>query len=372
MKMLAFSAFDTLFFREARPMEAVGGKPLEGRFPPTARSVAGAVRSVVGQSMGVDWQAYRDGATAQQAVRDIIGAADADGIGVLDLRGPFPMRNRERLYPAPLHLLHKPEEKKYVRLQPGDVAVACDLGKVYLPSLTESLPGAKPLEHCWLTANDLVRVLAGSQPQSVVKQEDMFSAEARLGIALNPGMRSAADGQLYQTVHSRILPDVEIGVVVDGLPDAVTGNMHQILRLGGEGRFASVESVQAPPLPLTHKPDKARGLLLMLCTAADFSGGWVLPGFVSQTVAQDATVWSGEIAGVRLVLRCAVLGKSRREGGWDLQKHRSRAAVSLIPEGSVYFCEVEGDLQHAAQQLNGIKIGNETVLGRGELAVGYW
>jgi hypothetical protein len=46
--------------------------------------------------------------------------------------------------------------------------------------------------------------------------------------------------------------------------------------------------------------------------------------------------------------------------------------VSLIPAGSVYFCKVDDVLQHAVQQLNGKKIGNETTLGRGELAIGYW
>lgn len=352
-------------------MESIGGKPLEGRFPPTARTVAGAVRSVVGEAMAVDWQAYRQGDAVQQKVRDIIGAADAGGIGTLDLFGPFPVLQGVRLYPAPLHLLHKQDENKYVRLQPGN-AVRCDLGAVYLPEMAEALPGAKPLEQYWLTAGDLACVLTGGTPQGAVKQEQLFSAENRLGIALDAGTRSVEDGKLYQTVHARTHADVEIGVVVTGMPDALTGNLNQMLRLGGEGRFASVAAEPAPPLPQAAKPERAAGLLLMLCTAADFSGGWMPPGFAEQTDAKGATVWRGEIAGVWLILRCAVLGKTQREGGWDLHNHRSRAVASLIPGGSVYFCEVEGDLAQAAQQLNGLKIGNETSLGRGELAVGYW
>ena len=371
MKMLKFSAFDTLFFREARPMESVGGKPLEGRFPPSARSIAGAVRSVVGDAMGVDWPAYRNGAATQQEVRAIIGAADASGIGRLDLRGPFPMLKGERLYPAPLHLLHKQDENMYVRLQPGD-AVDCDLGRVYLPQMAVPTPGAKPLEQCCLNAEDLVRALSGGIPQNIVKQEDLFSAEGRLGIALDARTRSAEDGKLYQTVHARTHTDVEIGVIAEGMPDEVVGQVKQVLRLGGEGRFASVDAWYAPSLPQVTMSGNARGLLLMLCTAADFNGNWLPPGFEEQTDAQGARVWCGEIAGNRLTLRCAVIGKAQREGGWDLHKHRSRAALSLIPAGSVYFCETDGDLLQTAQQLNGLKIGNETELGRGELAVGYW
>lgn len=372
MKRLKFSAFDTLFFREARPMESVGAKPLEGRFPPTARTVSGAVRSVIGEAMQVDWQAYRDGKATQQAVRDIIGAADVDGIGALELRGAFPMLGEERLYPAPLHLLGK--ENHYVRLQ-CCTAVTCDLGKVYLPekpasaAKDEKLQGAKPLENCWLTSVDLVRVLSGGEPEKVIQQKDLFKAEARLGIALDSGTRSAAEGKLYQTVHARLKDDVSIGVDVTGIPADLA--IEQVLRLGGEGRFAHVQTSSAKVLPVATQKNN-QGLLLMLCTAADFGGDWFPQGFSAKTDESGATVWKGKIEGVNLTIQCAVLGKSQREGGWDMQKHQSRPAVSLVPAGSVYFCKVEGDFQQAAEELQGKKIGNDTALGRGELAVGYW
>jgi len=389
-KRLKFSAFDTLFFREARPMESVGAKPLEGRFPPTARTVAGAVRSVIGEAKNVDWDKYRKGDPSQQEVRDIIGKADADGIGALDLRGAYPLLGEERLYPAPLHLLHHAADKKYVRLLPG-TAVLCDLGKVYLPAMSPPLLGAKPLENCWLTGADLARVLLGGEPKKVIQQNELFEPEARLGIALDSGTRSAAEGKLYQTVHARVQDDVCIGVDVAGVPDGI--KLDSVLRLGGEGRFAHVASAQAQTLPVVKFPHPnlppqareganeslrefhvkdAQGLLLMLCTAADFAGDWMPQGFKAQSDEHSVSIWQGEIAGVTLTIQCAVLGKSQREGGWDMQKHQSRPAVSLVPAGSVYFCKVNGDLQQAAATLHGKKIGNETTLGRGELAVGYW
>jgi CRISPR-associated protein Cmr3 len=372
-KRLKFSAFDTLFFREARPMESVSAKPLEGRFPPTARTVAGALRSVIGEAMNVDWEKYRKGDTSQHEVRDIIGAAHVEGIGKLDLRGAYPMLGEERLYPVPLHLLGK--ENHYVRLQCG-TAVTCDLGKVYLPEKPDSakddakFQGAKPLENCWLTGADLARVLSGSEPEKVILQKELFEQEARLGIALDSGTRSAAEGKLYQTVHARVQDDVSIGVDVTGVPDDI--NLDSVLRLGGEGRFAHVGSAQVQISPTVIQPKDAQGLLLMLCTAADFSGDWMPQGFKVQPDEHGVSVWQGEIAGVALTIQCAVLGKSQREGGWDMQRHQSRPAVSLVPAGSVYFCKVAGDFQQAAEKLHGKKIGNDTALGRGELAVGYW
>lgn len=372
-RRLKFSAFDTLFFREARPMESVGAKPLEGRFPPTARTVAGALRTVIGEAMQVDWTAYCAGDDAQQAVRDIIGAADGDGIGTLELRGAYPMLKDERLYPVPLHLLGNGNH--YVRLQPGN-AVNCDLGRVYLPEKPEmtkddvNLQGAKPLENCWLTGADLVCVLSGRQPETVLKQKHLFTAEPRLGIALNQQQRTAEEGMLYQTVHARTQNEVSVGVDVAGVPEKL--KLDSVLRLGGEGRFAHVATAQMQALPVADMPKNARGLLLMLCTAADFAGDWTPTGFVSTIDNDGVKVWRGEISDVALTIQCAVLGKSQREGGWDMKRHQSRPAVCLIPAGSVYFCKIEGDLQQAAQQINGKKIGNETVLGRGELAVGYW
>lgn len=400
---LVFSAFDTLFFREARPMESVGAKPLEGRFPPTARTMSGVVRSLVGEAMGVDWLAYRDGSTAPEIekVRKIIGPADGDGIGALKLRGPFPTLDGERLYPAPLHVLHKDGE--YVRLKPGDAA-HCDLDNVYLPEMEKKLPGAKPLEQCWLKRADIERVLCGAAPREVIEQKELFSAEPRLGIALNRETRSAAEGKLYQTVHARLndwKQEVGIGIYVDNLPQELFGKIdNTVLRMGGEGRFASVGLAGANLWPVVPDlraaavegcrfPRDARGLLLMLLTPASFVVGqenpsqqkstWLPPGFTETKDGHGVTVWTGEIAGVELTLQCAVIGKAVREGGWDMKNHRSRHAVNLVPAGSVYFCKVmNGGIGEAAEtlqqfmQTNKLHLGLETEMGRGELAVGYW
>lgn len=375
VKRLEFSAFDTLFFREARPMESVGAKPLEGRFPPSARTLSGVVRTLVGEAMGVDWSSYGKGDLSQQAVRDIIGAADQPGIGQLELRGPFPLQNQHRLYPAPLHFMSKGEGENMqaVFLQPGD-AVQCDLGNVYLPELQGGREGTHSSEGVWLTREDLQRVLGKEPPKERIETKALFAAESRLGIALNPKQRSAEEGMLYQTVHARPQEGIAIGLEVGGLPDCFNADWRGVQRMGGEGRFAAVTCATAPDAPLKSvKPTNATGIVLVLLTPANFGGDWVLPSFAKQSDKNVADIWQGEISGIRLTLRCAVLGKAVREGGWDLQKHQARPAHSLIPAGSVYFCEVnDGNLEAAVSKLQGKKIGFETELGRGEIAVGYW
>lgn len=389
--LFEFSAFDTLFFREARPMETVGASSLIGQFPPTARTIAGAVRSAIGEACGVDWQKYREG--KQQSVAKLIGKPDDPGIGSLKLRGPYPLDSTgKRFYPAPLHWLKKTEnnESLFTYLRPGD-AVKCDIGKVYLPELVEALPGARPLEECWLTADDLYRILSGQQPETVVEQKQLFSPEPRLGIALNSIRRSAEENRLYQTVHARLDDGVTIGVEVtidlDDNPDnlQLLINLQQILRLGGEGRFAhlnvasiseSSDNASYPASNITSVvTPQTHGIMLMLCTPANLND-WLPPGFKEESDSETgAIIWRGEIDGIELNLLSAVIGKTVREGGWDLKGHCSRPAVSLVPAGSMYFfalTDTTVSMKETLEALHGAMIGKETALGRGELAAGYW
>jgi CRISPR-associated protein Cmr3 len=370
-KTLVFEAFDTLFFREARPMESIGAKPLAGRFPPPPRTVAGAVRALAGEALKVDWRAYRNGDPSQAEIEKLIGKAKTDGLGRLALTGPYPVRNGERLYPAPLSLLAKPDGG-YVRLKPGK-PMDCDLGdRVRLPELEEAAPGAKPLENVWLTAKDMNAVLSGRFPKNPIRAGELFDDESRLGIALNHDRRSVEEGLLYQTVHARPREGTGFGVDVAGLPDGIGAG---VIRLGGEGRYARVSSGRTPDTLKSCKPEGWSGVLLVLLTAARSEEGcWHPPGFARMTDEDSgAAVWRGCIEDIKLTIVSSVIGKPVREGGWDLANHQSRPAAALVPAGSVFFCTVaDGDAAKAVEALQGRKIGRETEWGRGELAVGYW
>lgn len=56
---LRFTALDTLFFRESRPYETIGGSELGSVFPPPPRTVAGAIRTAIGESLDADWKAFK-------------------------------------------------------------------------------------------------------------------------------------------------------------------------------------------------------------------------------------------------------------------------------------------------------------------------
>jgi CRISPR-associated protein Cmr3 len=359
-----FDPLDSWFFREARAFDTSGSNELSSLFPPPARTVAGAIRTLIGETQGVDWEQFaQDGEYAD--LKRCIGIGD--DLGELKMVGPYPLWNKARLYPVPLHLLAK--EQQYVFLKPGD-PVECDLGRVRLPKLEKSLPGAKPLENAWLDGANLQRVLSGEPPENAYRTKDLYTVEPRLGIARNNAQRTAADGLLYQTRHIRPRPDLAIGVDVSGLPPEWHPR-NGVIRFGGEGRASAVTVEPVPSLLSTPKAN-SQNLLLMLLTPADFGHQkWKLPGF-SESEQDGVRVWRGSLNGVDLVLHSAVLGKAVREGGWDLMNQRPRPVKSLMPAGSVYFCTVEGDPQAAIDALHGLHIGHDTALGRGELAVGSW
>ncbi|MEK8021453.1 MAG: type III-B CRISPR module-associated protein Cmr3 [Candidatus Parabeggiatoa sp.] len=377
-KQWCFEPFDTWFFRESRPLDTISGSELSSLFPPPARTVLGAIRSLIGENLNVNWHQYPDKYT--DIVREIGGPRDND-FGQLTLKGPFLIYQEKRLYPVPLSLMQK-KNGAFCFLQIGQ-PVHCDLGKqVRLPKLLKADRGAKPLNQAWLTEDGLRKVLNSQRPEQseVIHHSQLFHSESRLGIVRDRKYRATQKGLLYQAQHLRFEEDIKIGVKVSGISEGLHPTTQQCTRFGAEGRLATVEitdKVLSPPNILPENP--GQNLLLMLLTPADLGcqneNG--LPTAEFNQVERDingkrATVWEINLNGIELTVISAVLGKAIREGGWNLRLHAPRPLKSLVPAGSVWFCKVKDNLSQAIEKLNGYQIGKETALGRGELIAGIW
>lgn len=374
-----FSAWDTWFFRESRPMESVGGAQLQSVFPPPARTLIGTIRTAIGQAHGVDWHNYPH-QPEHQGLRELMGGSD--DLGRLSFSGPHLIKDGQRLYPAPLLLLKAAQldsqgnaHPVFTRLAPSDQLTHCDLGKVALPrKQNAALQGAKPLEHTWLTAAGLLAVLSGQAPTEpdCTDASSLYHAEERLGIGRVNATRTTEDGLLYQTEHIRPIPGVEIAMHVLGLEAKDALPTQGLMRLGAEGRMAHWRRSGGHALPAS--PAKGARLVLVLMTHAHFKAGWVPDELEPVCLPSGQNVWEGVLHGVRLRLVCAVVGKPVREGGWNLALRAPRDMESLTPAGSSYFCEVlDGSATQAAvQALHGQHIGQDTSHGRGELAIGMW
>ncbi|MGR8932075.1 MAG: type III-B CRISPR module-associated protein Cmr3 [Gammaproteobacteria bacterium] len=384
-RLFEFHPFDTWFFRESRPFDALGGSELASLFPPPIRTLAGALRHFLGEQIDIDWKTLSN-SLAEFTFKTELG--DAENLGKLKLQGPWINFKGERLYPAPSYLLKK--ERDLQRLVVGN-KVLCDLGHVRLPQLPE-LPadqsgGYQVMERYWLTTEGLRKCLEGKTPSwsnditEIVAADQLFDTEPRLGIARDNRSRQVKTGFLYQTAHVRPHPDLHLELIAQNLrADLVQRlpNTQQpgLVRLGGEGRQAAIlVHDRYPELPSPRAPATATvdSVALHFMTAADFQGE-SFPSEFTKTEIDGQTVWSGNINGMKLQIEAVVCGKAYREGGWDLQNRCPREVKSLVPAGSVWFCRLKQpcDWQTLLDKLHGHCIGQETEFGRGQILLGHW
>jgi len=373
-----FSGLDTLFFREARPMETVDGSVSQSVFPPPIRTLMGSIRTVLGEQNNINWQEFRKEKTNHKHYF-LIGYGD--DLNQLKFQGPWISYHKQRIYPAPLNLMARFQGKNISELKFLEMgqAQACDLGnKVRLASLPKGFEGSKPLEQHWLKKEGFEAVLNGQVPKldTIVSKDDLYILEPRLGIARNIELRTAADGMLYQTCHLRLSPEVCIEVDVEGIPDDKVTKNTLITRLGAEGRLAEIEidDKTPPAFPLSQTTGNRDGFIIYLMTPLrmESTTSWQpLPSFKSDE-SNGQTVWKGELAGLELQLITSITGKTLREGGWDMANDGPRAVQSLIPAGSAFYCTTEHDLQTVINTLHQQQIGNDQQLGRGTVAIGIW
>ncbi len=368
-----FEPLDSWFFRESRPHGTVGGSELVSLFPPPARTLAGAVRTLLGDRASVDWAAFRRGEARSSPGGVDLGAllGEPGGGGQLRFSGPYLERSGERLYPTPAFLIES--QGSLGCLVPADEPQHSDLGLCYLPIPREKAHKVRSLEAAWLDRTAFQQVLSGELPEPETVLRGLWREEPRLGIGRTIRHRTVAEGLLYQTRHVRLEPGLAIGASVDGVPASLLPN-RALARLGGEGRLAAIEVVKArqsqPLAPAT--PAGAKGVLLVLVTPARLPTGWVPEGFHEGRDERGARVFRGQLGGVALSIVSAVIGRPMREGGWDLAREVPRPVASLLPAGTTWFARVEGDLPAAVSALEGVRVGTETEIGRGELAAGYW
>lgn len=384
-----FQALDTLFFRESRPMESIGNAELNSLFPPSARTMTGAIRSVLGELHDVDWREYHN-QKHDHPLAQLIGYGD-DNLGKLAFSGVWIHKNGERLYPAPLNIMRQKgddEKELLFFITIGKEPVQTDLGNIRLPLLQKEQIGSKPLENLWLPGSEFFRILRGEVPDlkqcvsllpqstGVINGGHLLAEEARIGIARNNSRRVVEKGLLYQTRHVRLADDVGLCMDVSGLCATDSPAENHLTRLGGEGRMASIHIESTPAF--VPQPDftvDAKGVLLYLLTPLlikRVGKEWQpLPGFEPDEQG-GRRIWKGELNGIPLTLHTAITGKAQREGGWDLQKHAPRAVKSYIPAGSVFYCTGHDEPRELIQALHGLQIGEEQKLGRGKIAVGLW
>lgn len=367
---------DVLFFRGPEPFNAGESGYVPSQFPPTPRTLQGALRTALLEANGVSIEEYVNGRVSGPVV-EALGRADEEIR--LDLRGPYLTIDGKLCVPAPLDLVEK--DSKLASLAPSQTPTTTDLGPVMLP---ESPDEASRVEGKWVPLEDLERLLAGEE----VSAQKLFSPlqtpaegstnsagifpEPKVGLARNPDTQTAREGMLYTISTLRAGDTTGFAVRIDGLPQETP--LPELVKWGGEGRFAWSRWMETP-VTGTHRKavatriDDTGKFRLVFLQPALFGEGWLPEGF-ERAESEGALVWRGELGGVECTLVSASLDKPRHIGGWDMKKKRSHPLRPHVPAGSVYFFETQASGQEVVETLDDGKIGEHTNMGFGHVLTG--
>lgn len=366
--IVQFEPVDSWFFRESRPHGSVGANALNSVFPPPTRTLVGAIRSHIGACYFASHpQSSWDDLDKITPLKAVVG--NAEKLGSLQPRGVFLQEQQDSqttyFLPAPTNICSKTEGDKtrYLAFELTSSLYETDIGKTYLVTLPEKTAqindtrGFKPLENTWISTRVWEAILNAdiaslSQQQANIRTtNDFISSEYRLGIELISTQRSIKEGQLYQTNHCRLKPNVSVIMPIEYNETELNQIAKHafarpvLLRVGGEARMAAVSVCQKIPSYLPKAPtkklsqevgNKKRFMLYFITKLAMQEKNWLPKDF-----NQIENGWQGVINDINMTIISACIGKAHREGGWNQLEHKPRAIENYLPAGSVFFVEVD-------------------------------
>ncbi len=356
MRQLFIEPIDVLYLRGNRLFGAAGGDHAEPLMPPWPSVFAGAIRTRMLADHGVALAKYTE-TTEKPPPGDLgeaLGTPKAPGSFRL---GPVALGNglaRSWYVPCPADLVVASERDgdgeletrlHCLEVQPRGHSAVTSSSPLRSRAVLRTEKPCKPETGYWLDIHGLQRHLSGElvDLEHLVRRDQLWSTDPRLGTALDAGARTVAAGKLYTTETVAMSSAVGFVVSVDGVPDALLPT-DGLLRLGGDGRGAAVSSWQTPEPPHADMSG-ADGVKVILASPGILPHGWLLPGLDPDQPGAPAQ-WLG--CTVRLV--AASVPRYQTVSGWDVAAHRPKPAQRAAPAGSVYWLEiVEGDANDLLQ-----------------------
>ena len=371
MISVRLNPLDTLFFRDGTPFSA-GSSPQQdvvGLFPPYPPTMVGALRVALARRNG--WEV---GSCWPKHLEEVLGNGPAD-LGALTFEGPFVLQCNTPLFVAPRHVLGaingEGQWVPRVLLRPG-CAVKCDLGDaIRLPDVSaecEVINQCKAGDGCWLTSEGLQKVLDGDLPcfnaGHVKLSRELWSKEMRVGLERNLDRRAAEDSKLYSSHHVRLNRGISLGMRIGGVPSEWKLPNDHLVPFGGESRLASCEEWRESMhfnVPET-KIEKSGHVTIIALSPLDLDEVIAQPGGHLDIPGE-----------VKVISAC--LDRPDRIGGWDSIAHAPLPLRSVLPSGSVLFCQASEPkhLISAAHERNGLlRLGQRQDWGFGIVALGTW
>lgn len=275
-------------------------------------------------------------------------------------------------------------------LSPQSINLPSSFPLDQLPVLAQGAKRSKPESGYWLTQAGWQTYLNGETPEAtkLVNSSQLWTFDARVGIGMNEATRSVEEGKLFSTqavvMHkqgNRIkddkqtndlqeadsVADYDVGFVV--AVSGATPPADGLLRLGGDGRAASIQPVNiALPEPDYKTIASTKRCRIVLTSPGLFPDGWKLP----ITDSDNRVTLPG---GITAKLVSAAVPRAEVVSGWDLAKWEPKAAQRVASTGSVYWLdELEassGSIEDALRKLAVTGLWGEPCEDAGRRAEGF-
>ncbi|WP_295542974.1 type III-B CRISPR module-associated protein Cmr3 [uncultured Thiohalocapsa sp.] len=323
---------DVLFLR-GNKLFGDSGSFGESLVPPWPSAAAGALRSWLLASDGVDPQAFARGAVRHPS----LGTPAEPGafrVTAFHVARQTETGAIELLMEPPADLVLTRDTNDALRLspltpQPLPAALDASSALARLPILSEAAR-RKPAGGHWLTQRAFAAYLRGQLPETseLVPTSALWKIEPRIGVGLDPEQRRADDGKLFTTQAVHFRPGIGFLAAIDGAELPARGTV----QLGGDGRAAALRSADFAPPAVDLAAIAAAGRCRMVLTSPGiFPEGWRPPGIDAEG--------RFALAGVRGRLVSAAVPRAQVVSGWDLANWRPKPAQRAAPSGSVYWLD---------------------------------
>jgi CRISPR type III-B/RAMP module-associated protein Cmr3 len=393
---LLLEPLDTLFFRDARPMQAGAGSGGHGARWPLPMTLHSALRTAL---LTDDGSLPRRKAVMVRRVRkdrEVTSTVGDTRFDHVRLQGGLPWWEGRPYFPVPADLAPAKKSDKEspagILLRPLQQGLGItNFPAPWLHPVGAYIPATKEKLPSWVDGDFLQTYLGspGSEELTPPDFSEPWTVEHRYGIQINAETRTVVERAFYVAEHLRLKQGAGIWVALecnasdeeakDALNRLAAGGA---LTVGGEGRACRTK--QMPDVPVPEPVIRGNRVKWVLSSPAVFDGGW-RPGWVDRAdgkvklkrnlernPGETRLAWRERMKtapeiGARLVAVCAgkpfafsgweVLGGTAAEGraGNGSGAGTPRSTQLAVPAGSVYYFEAdnEADARILAEALHG-------------------
>lgn len=340
MNTVFIEPLDVLVLR-GNKLFADAGSHGEALMPPWPSVAAGALRSRMLADAGIDAARFAAGkATLPPELAASLGSVAAPGafrvahFGLARNTGNHDAPRLDVLLPLPADIsIAQDDSATLLRPTALHPALASSHPLPLTPTLCQPEAG-KPKGGAWITTTGIAVWQCGDAPAKAkghwLTTSELWTLDPRLGIALEAGKGTVADGQLYTSEAIALARGVGFVAHVAG----ASGLLPQagLLRFGGDGHAARVcpADCDLPTVDPAALASEGR-FRLMLTSPGLFPQGWRLPG------TDEQGRWHFYGASARVA--SAAVSRLETISGWDVARHQPKAALRAVPTGSVYWLD---------------------------------